>query len=229
MEQALSRVLIAVAIVGLISYSATYAPLIINRDVGLENIGEKAAELGCYLMEKDPKVVYGFSTGSRTMTAIRVGENNITVFLAGDLIQWQVPKNALLVRGAQFASPLASEISTDTSDPLLLYSTSDGFYIQPKVIVIPPVKSVDISNTPLYFISIRTCYLSDITISGSFDLLKESTEVDRHLYERVFLYDGTVSVYVNGVNCLRFEVKAGEKLLVESLHYSVRLRPMPRS
>ncbi|MCX8181810.1 MAG: hypothetical protein N3D12_01700 [Candidatus Methanomethyliaceae archaeon] len=228
MEQVISRILIAVAVVGLISYAATYAPLIINRDIGAETIREKAAELGSYLMDKDPKIVYGFSTGSKAMTTIRVGENNITLFLAGDIIQWQVPKNALLIRGAQFASPPSSEISTSTSEPLLFYSTSDGFYIQPKVVVIPPTTSLDLSNTPVHFLSIRTCYLSTIKTSGHFDLIKEITEADRHVYERAFLYDGTIRVYVNGVNCISFEVKRGEKLLVEFLHYNVRLIPMPR-
>ncbi len=229
MQQAISRILIAVAIVGIISYAATYAPLIINRDLGSETLREKAAELGSYLVEKDPKIVYGFSTGSRTMTAIRVGENNITLYLAGDVLQWHIPKNALFVRGAQFASPPASEVSKSTSDTLLFYSTPEGFYFQPKVIVTQPVTSTDISDMPLHILSIRTCYLSNFTISGSFDLLKESTEAERHVYERVFLYDGTVGVYVNGVNSLLFEVKKGEKLMVEFLHYNVKLKPMTRS
>ncbi len=228
MQQAISRILIAVAMVALVSYAATYAPLIVNRDIGSESLKDKAVELGAYLMDESPKLVYGISTGSRTMTSIKFGESNITLSLAGDTLQWYVPKNALFVKGVQFASPPTSEVSSNTSDALLFYSTSDGFYIQPKVMVIPPVTTSDISNTTIHFLSIRTCYLSDVTSSGLFDILKEGAEITRHTYERVCLYDGIVEVYVNGVNCLRFEVNKGEKLLVESLHYNIKLITLPR-
>ncbi|MGQ9759795.1 MAG: hypothetical protein ACUVQ5_04425 [Candidatus Methanomethylicaceae archaeon] len=228
MEQAITRILIAAAIVALVSYAATYAPLIINRDLGTETLKEKAVELGESIIEKDPKVIYGISTGSKTMSAIKIGQNNITVTLVGDRINIYVPRNALFVKGIQFASPPSTEVSNSTSDTLMFYSTSDGFYIQPKVMILPPVKTSDISNITLHLLSIRTCYLSDILISGLFDLLKECVVVNRHLYERVCLYDGLVDVSVNGHSYFQFEIKKGEKLLIESLHYNVKLIPMPR-
>lgn len=228
MEQAITRILVAVAIVALVSYVATYAPLIINRDMGTEVLKEKAVELGESLMEQSPKVIYGISTGSKTMSAVKFGQNNITVILAGDKIEFCVPRNALFVKGIQFASPPSSEVSNSTSDALLFYSTTNGFYIQPKVILLPVTTTKDVSNTTVRLLSIRTCYLSDIIASGLFDLLKELTSTERHLYERVCLYDGFVEVYVNGHSHARFEVKREEKLLIESLHYNVKLVPLPK-
>lgn len=224
----MSRIVVAVAVIGIVSYAATYAPLLINRDVGSEYLKEKVIELGSFLMEENPKVIYGLSTGSRTMTTAKIGENNVTILLGGDTLRWHIPKNAIFVRGIQFASPPESEVSSSAADTMLIYSTTDGFYAQPKVIVTKPIRTSDLSGTPLYVLSIRTCYLSDLRISGLFDLLKESAETSRHLYERSFLYDGTISVYVNGMNCMSFDIKKGEKLLVEFVHYNVKLQPLPR-
>gem|GEM_PF-1201863 len=230
MEHALTRIMVAVAVIAVVSYAATYAVYYISgaQDINSGNIQERGLQLGTALYDLTPRVIYGVSTGSRVMASAHLGTNNVLVNVTGDVISWSSPKNAIVVRGMKIAEPPSSEFSVESPDLMLMYSLGDVFYMQPKVLIRHSSDSADVGNVSAHLLSIHSCYLSDFTASGLFDLLKQNLNRTSNLYERDCLYDGTVVVYVNGVAALSFDARRGEKIFIDATHYNVKLTPFMR-
>ena len=230
MEHALTRIIVAVAIIAVVSYAATYAMYYFKgaQDINLGNIQERGLQLGAALYDPTPMVIYGVSTGSKVMSSAHLGTNNVLINVTGDVISWSFPKNAIMVRGMEIAEPPSSDFSVNSPDPIWMYSLGDGFYMQPKLLIRHSFSSADVGNVSAQQLSVYSCYLSDFTASGLFDLLKQNLNTTSNLYERDCLYDGTVAVYINGFPAYSFIARKGEKIFIDATHYNVKLTPFMR-
>ena len=230
MEHALTRIIVAVAIIAVVSYASTYAMYYFKgtQDINSGNIYERGLQLGAVLYDQTPKVIYGVSTGSKVMSSVHLGTNNVLINVTGDVISWSFPKNAIVVRGMQIAEPPSSDFSVNSPDLIWMYSLEDGFYMQPKLLIRHSFSSADVGNVSAQQLSVYSCYLSDFTASGLFDLLKQNLNTTSNLYERDCLYDGTVAVYINGFPAYSFIARKGEKIFIDATHYNVKLTPFMR-
>jgi hypothetical protein len=100
--------------------------------------------------------------------------------------------------------------------------------MQPKLLIRHSFSSADVGNVSAQQLSVYSCYLSDFTASGLFDLLKQNLNTTSNLYERDCLYDGTVAVYINGFPAYSFIARKGEKIFIDATHYNVKLTPFMR-
>jgi len=231
MHQGLARMIVAVAVISVVSYSAILAGYYIQAagDLGEGSIIEKGLELGGTLYENSTVVIRGISTGSRQMSTFQLGVGNVSISLSGDSIFWSFPKNALIVSNLSLHRDLdAVAVSGDPQSPVLMLEANGSFLIRPQAHIAYERDEGDISGRTVHRLSISSCYLSDFSASGRFDLLKETSEVIVSHYQRECLYDCTVTVFLDTGQAASFQARAGEKVLVESLHYNVRLEPMPR-
>jgi len=228
MEQAFTRVLVAVAMIALASYVATCAGYAFSgsRDAGVGDLYGKGLEMGQVIYDS-PTVVYSFSTGGRAMTVVSLGAACITIDVVGDSISWSFPKNAAVVRGISFASPPSPAFSVSSSDLIAAYSLGGSFYLEPKVLFRYGGPAPEGGRT-VHRISVVSCYLSNFTASGTFDLVKEEVLAAINTYERQCLYRGSVSVAIDGSPVITFTVLEGESVVVESVHLNVRLVPVVR-
>ncbi len=231
MNQGLVRIILSLAVISVVSYSAILAGYYLKSAGDLDDgsLIEKGLELGGTLFANSTAIVRGFSTGSHQMSAFDLGTGFISVSLSGDSVSWSFPRNALIVENLSLHRDLdTGGYSGVGQTPILILNANGSLLIRPQVTVVYEKDAGDISGRIIHRASISSCYLSNFTASGRFDILKATQEIAVNHYKRECLYDCTVTIFVDTVQALSFKAYAGEIVLVESLHYNVRLEPMPR-
>lgn len=230
MNQGLVRIILSVAIISIVGYSATLASYYLQSAEGLDegSLVEKGLELGSSLFANGTTVIRGISTGSHRMSTFYQETGLVSISLSGDSVSWTFPRNAIIVSNLTLHWS-DDEASLEVSgSPVLVYGCNGSLLICPQVKVSYERDSGDISGRIVHHALVSSCYLSNFTTSGRFDILKETQEVVVRHYQRECLYDCTVTVSVDGEEAASFQARAGEIVLVVSAHYNVMLEPMPR-
>jgi len=220
MEHALTRILVAVAVIAAVSCAATYASHLFYSavDAGTGDLIAQGTELCSSLYVPANGTVYGFSSGSVSVHTADLGNGNITVVVSGDTIAWSFPKSAFVIDGIIGDFPEAGS-GFSVNAPLNCiseYSASGSSYMEPKVLI-----SFNETTTPggstNCTISIRCCrLLPNFNASGSFDIIKETTSFEKSDYERSCLYNGSITVYIDGTLALSLNASRGESILIDS-------------
>lgn len=230
MEHALTRIVVASAVIATVCCAITFGIRILNAadDPNVASLMEGGTKLCSSLYDPSSVMIYGFSTGSRQMTTIPLDTGNITLGIGGDEFSLAFPRWSLAINGLEMASPPSAEFSLGPQDCLRVYSVGNSLYLQPKVLI-NCERSVDMGGVSTYAISICCCQLlQGFTASGSFDILKENATARSINYEREFLYGGKVVVGVDGVPALSLDLKAGEAVSIDVRCMGVILTPVLR-
>ena len=230
MEHIITRIIIAIAVIATVSYAAAYSSYLLNEfnDANIGNLPQKGLQIGSSLFDLSPSIIFGVSTGTKTMATVELGTSKIAINASGDAISWTFAKSAIIVRGIEIAGPQSIETSTNSSDCILLYSNNSNYYMQPKVLVKYSTNSTDLGRIKAHWLSVYTCCISNFSVSGNYDILKENQKTSRHLYERLCLYDANIVMMVNGLPTFTFKAIKGEKIFVESVHFNIKLTPLLR-